>query len=89
MITFFTAQTANANSTVYQWNGGKGGFIVTGTFDTASVAVEFSADGTNYATGANGTLTAAGIVEFSMGPCLIRATVSSVGASTSINAAVI
>ncbi len=89
MKTLFTAQTANAASSVVEWSGGPGVFIVTGTFDTASIVLELSADGTNYTSGTSGTLTAEGAVSFSVGPCLLKATLSSVGASTSINAHII
>ena len=41
--------TADGTTTSYAYQGGPGAAIVTGTFDGATIELEFSLDGANYA----------------------------------------
>ena len=85
-------QTANANIThkgvgeaaTIPWNGGSGSLYASGTWDTATVALWWSIDNTNWVLFAAG-LTADGRQDFTIGAGVyIRAVLSSVGASTSL-----
>ena len=79
----FTAASANGQSSVYNWVGGIGQFIAQGTFDGATCKMQMSPDdGTTWVdVGTDVTLTAAGVGNFELGPCDIRADLSSVGTS--------
>lgn len=74
---------ASATGAAVQWPGGRGAFSVpAGTFSGATVALQWSPDGTNYLAADQGgttyvTLTAAGAGGFELPPCLIRASVVS------------
>ncbi len=83
----FTSQTADGSSSAQTWEGGLGHMFVSGTFDSCTVDLEVSPDdGTTWvAVGGDASLTAAGCVSFELNPCKVRLTVSSAGASTSIN----
>lgn len=73
-------------STIY--NGyGKGAVVAFGTWDTATITLQFSPDGTNwYAVGTDTTFTANGWSNFEInGDVQIRANLSSVGGSTSVS----
>lgn len=84
------AATANASGGWVSWNGGAGTFTTWGTYDTSTVKLEFSPDGGTTVIewdSSNTTVTAAahyGIAILPQG--LYRATLSSVGASTSVSA---
>jgi hypothetical protein len=56
------AITTNTNTSVTgTWTGGRGNFSVSGTFDSATVKLQYSRDGTNWLdVGSDTTLTAAG-----------------------------
>lgn len=86
----FTAKTANGSSSAVAWKGGTGLVVMWGTWDTSTMVLECSLDGTNYApVTVNGTAcsgTADIAFAFNLPVCLVRATLSSVGASTSVNA---
>lgn len=84
----FTTASGNASTTAVNWGGGVGQFIATGTFDTCTVKMQMSPDdGTTWIdVGSDTTLTAEGIANFELGPCDIRANLSSVGGSTSVSA---
>lgn len=81
------AVTSNSNSTVYNFNGGEGQVVVSGTFDTSTVTLQMSPDGgtTWVAVGASSTFTAAGAAGFSVHPCKLRINVASVDSSTSVS----
>ena len=83
----FTSQTADGSSSAQTWEGGLGHMFVSGTFDRCTGDLEVSPDdGTTWvAVGGDASLTAAGCVSFELNPCKVRLTVSSAGASTSIN----
>jgi hypothetical protein len=84
----FEGQTANANSTAtIDWPGGKGTVVGYGTWDTSSLKFQWSPDGgTTYIDLALTAMTANDYDNFEIGPGKIRANLSSVGASTSVNA---
>ena len=86
MIKLFTAATANSSSTGVQWDGGPLSVLFRGTWDTSTVALQVSYDGTNYvAVGATTTKTADGFATVTLPPgCYVRANLASVGASTSV-----
>ena len=91
MFTFdqiFTTQTSNTNSSTLDWDGGEGQVIAAGTWDSGKVNLQISPDsGSTWVdSGTDGELTADGVFSFKLNPCKVRLVVSSVGASTSINA---
>ena len=81
-------QTANGNSSSYDWNKGEGQVVVSGTFDTSTVKLQMSPDGgtTWVDVGSDSTFTAAGAAGFALNSCKVRVNVSSVGASTDVDA---
>ena len=86
----FTAQTANGQSTAYDWPGGIGQFIVEGTWNGATGKLQVSPDGgtTWVDVGSDVTLTADNIGNFELNGVSnfqIRADLSSAGASTSLD----
>ena len=87
MLTLLSNQTANGSGTAQEWSGGWSNFTVTGTFNGATVVLEMSRDGgTTYSTVA--TVTAAADppnVQLPAG-VLVRATLSSAGGSTDLDA---
>ena len=87
-VLMLDAATGNSDSAEHPHNGGTGTFVVTGTPDTSTTALQMSADGgTTFTTvGSDVTLTAAGVANFDLGPCILRVNLSSVGGSTSISA---
>ena len=82
------ASTANENSAVHPHNGGTGSFVTQGTFNTCTLTLQMSADGevTWITVGADTTMTAAGVANFDLAPCILRVNNSSVGGSTSVSA---
>jgi hypothetical protein len=81
-----SAVTANSSGEAKEWTGTEIGTLhVYGTFDTCTVAIDGSTDGGVTWTAYSTTYTAATITSFEAGNILIRATISSVGASTSVN----
>ena len=86
----FAAQTANGQSTTYDWPGGIGQFIVEGTWNGATVKLHVSPDGgtTWLDVGSDVTLTDDGIGNFELGGSSnfkIRADLASAGGSTSLD----
>ncbi len=66
-----------ANTTGYQWPGGKGNFMVKATFGGGSVALQYQLpDNSTWVTPTDGSLTADGGIIFELGPCLIKALVT-------------
>ena len=86
MYTFFTAKTTDGSSPAFNGFGGEGLITVTGTFNSCTVTIEVSNDGTNFVkASSDGALTAAGAIRVSVPyESKIRATVSAAGASTSV-----
>lgn len=90
-FTFFTAATANGSSPALQRNPDdretrKGMLYITGTFNSCTVTVEVSKDGTNYFAVNSAAYTAQQVSVFEWYAKYMRLTISSAGASTSINA---
>lgn len=92
MKLLFDSQTENGSSSSLSfipsvYNFGKGAVIAFGTWDTATMTLEFSPDGTNwYAVGSDTTFTADGWSNFEMnGSVDLRATLSSVGENTDLS----
>ena len=81
------ANTISANGTTsITWNGGKGFYAVQGTFDSATVDLQYSTDGgtTKTAFGSDTTLTAAGGGLFTYGKGTIYIVTSGGGGSPSV-----
>lgn len=79
----------NSTRISYDWTRGQKGFLaVWGTFDGATITLEFSPDDevTWVAIGSETTLTAPGCAVFQLGRYPIRASVSNDGASTEVYA---
>ena len=73
------------------WNGGRGAFVVSGTWDGATMTL-FAADASDVyiSLGSTASLTANGIVSFELpAGFTLRATLSNDGATTSLTAAVV
>jgi predicted amidohydrolase len=87
-IKVLTAVTSNSNSSTYNFNKGEGQVVVAGTWVTATVKLQMSPDGgtTWVDAGSASTFTADGISSFALNACKVRVNVSSVGASSSVNA---
>ncbi|MDI1263895.1 MAG: hypothetical protein PS018_11620 [bacterium] len=90
----FSARTTDGNSSAVDWVGGRGVFAVFGTFNGATVKLQWSPDdgttwldvdrlGDTYV-----TLSAAGSGGFELPPCKLRANLASAGGSTSLTAVV-
>lgn len=84
--------TADGNTTAYQHNGGRVTFSTFGTFDGATIKLQFSIDGTNYQDCDQGTDTfvthtadGAGIFDHD-GACKLRINTSGGGGSLSVTA---
>lgn len=94
VILLFTDQTANASSQEIQLPISQKGphqavrdyhYVMFGTWDTATMVVEVSVDGgTTWVVVASKTADAQAVVP--LGPCIMRFTLSSVGAGTSLTA---
>lgn len=88
-VPFFTNQTANASSSEFLWHGElrrEANFSATGTFDGATLTLEYSADGTTFKPVSDEVvLTDEALVGVRLSRWPIRATLSSVGASTDIS----
>lgn len=69
---------ASATGAVCRWPGGRGTFIVDGSFDGATVTLSvLSPDGSSYVSvGTDAALSAEGVVNFDLPPCWIKAVVS-------------
>jgi len=69
---------ATATGSPVRWPGGRGTFIVDGTFASGTVTLSvISPDGSSYVSvGADAALTAEGVVNFDLPPTLIKAVVS-------------
>ena len=87
-ITLISAVTANSNGEAYEWAGqGLGSLQVFGTFDTCTVTMQGSLDGgVTWTAITSQAFTAASFAPFGAANCLVRAVVSSVGASSSVSA---
>ena len=85
VIKLLEDQTANANGTTYNVVGGRYILQAFGTFDTCSMTVEISHDGTDWTTyGTVTAITAAKTVDLDLPKnVFIRGVMASVGASTS------
>ena len=78
--------TADSTTTPYAYPGGPGAAIATGTFDGATVELEISLDGTNYAPVGNESILFQPNL-FAIGDipaCDMRWKISNAGASTSV-----
>ncbi len=90
MKALFTAQTANADSSIFDWFGGKCTFACQGTWDTSTCKLTASFDGgTTYVDVTGASLTANGYKMVDLPVCKIKANLASVGASSSVGAIVI
>lgn len=84
----FTAQALAGSSPVFISQGKYITLLSSGVFNGASLTVDVSADGTTWVP-AGVSVTAAGVANFLLGQGLkVRLTLGSVGASTSVTAAV-
>ena len=85
IFTLFSGATANSNSATVTWPGGRGMFMGKGTWDTSTLTLQFSGDGTNWVTAVT-ALTADGgsMFELPRGTA-VRANLSSVGLSTAVS----
>lgn len=82
----FLNNTADGATSGKTWQTGAGVVSMTGTFNGASVSVEFSVDGTNYVSvGADGTLTAAGAYAIYLPSCSLRLNITGSGGSTDVD----
>ena len=83
-----TAQPADGSTSSLNWDGRTGQVAASGTWDSATIQLEFSPDdGTTWiSVGDEGKLSADGLFNFDLNPCNIRLTVASAGSSTSLNA---
>jgi hypothetical protein len=78
--------TSNTTGEAFEWAGiGPGTLHVYGTFDTCNVAIQGSTDNGVTWTPYSTSYTAATITSLEAGNILIRAVLTSVGASTSIS----
>ncbi|WP_439392585.1 hypothetical protein ACRQ5Q_24495 [Bradyrhizobium sp. PMVTL-01] len=89
----FTARTTDGNSNGADWPGGRGVFAVVGTFNGATVKLQWTPDGTNWLdVDQNGdtfvTKTAAGHGGFELPQCQVRAAQSGSGGATSLTTTV-
>ncbi len=84
----FTSQTANGSTSSLNWDGRTGQVAASGTWDSATIQLEFSPDdGTTWISlGDECKLSDTGAFNFNLNPCNVRLTVASAGASTSLNA---
>lgn len=84
--TLMTARAANGTDGAVGWSGGRAMLSVWGTFNGATVTISFSPDGTTYIDSPSAVFTAADspIVDYPAGT--LKATISSAGGSTSLNA---
>ena len=87
VIKLFEDQTANANGTTFNFIGGRAILQAFGTFDTCSITVEVSHNGTDWNTyTAVSAITAAKTVDLDLPKGIfIRGVMASVGASTSVS----
>lgn len=78
----------DGSGTAIDWNGNKKGTLqIAGTWDGATVTIYGSIDsGATYTAPNNSSYTEDVITSFEMGPGKVKATVSSAGASTDLNA---
>ncbi|MGB5948157.1 MAG: hypothetical protein WBG82_02450 [Parvibaculum sp.] len=87
MATILNGATANGASAPVEWTGGTGTFWAWGTFGGATVTLEASPDGANwFAVGPAVTFAQKGVGGFALGPCKLRASVSSASGTTSVSA---
>jgi len=78
--------TANVTGEWFEWDGvGSGTQAAYGTFDTCSIQIQISTDGGVTAVNLGSAITAAAVAAFLQGNILVRAVLSSVGASTSVS----
>lgn len=85
-LQLLTDATANATGEWKEWEGvGVGTLAIYGTFDTCSVTVQISTNGGITAIDYASAYTAAAHAQFEEGNILVRAVLSSVGASTSVS----
>lgn len=89
MTALFTAQTTSANGTAVTYPGGPSLLILSGTFDGCTVKLQVSRDGTTFhdLKDASWTAAVATLITLPQG-YLIRAVLSSHGASTSVSATI-
>lgn len=80
-----SAVTVDGNGSAFDWPGGQGALIVTGTFGGATVKLQMSPDGGTTYVDTEGSLTATGVDLFTLPPCKVRGNVSSAG-TTSVTA---
>ena len=75
---FDLLSNAAATGSPFNWPGGRGTFVVDGTFAGATVTLSaISPDGSNYVSvGSDAALTAEGMVNFDLPPTKIKAVVS-------------
>lgn len=88
---FFTNQSTNVTSTVFNWPGGTGSFIVqSSNIDGATARLQMSPDqSTRFLdVGPDTTLTVQGIGNFHLNACRIRSILSTTGSSSNVSAQV-
>lgn len=83
----FSARTTDGNGSEFDWPGGQGALIVTGTPGGATVKLQMSPDGgTNYVDTEGSLANVTGVDLFTLPPCKVRGNVSSASGSTNIDA---
>lgn len=84
------AATGDGNGEVVSWNGGPGTFFVSGTLASATVTLQaLLPKATAYVdVGDDATLTAAGMANFHLPRCSLRAVISGAGSPAAITAGV-
>ena len=88
---FFTDKATDGAGTDLGWNGGRGSFVASGTWDGATVTFSAADESGDFIDlGSDAVLTADGIVNFDLpAGFTLRATLSNDGATTSLTAAVV
>jgi hypothetical protein len=83
-----TTITANGSTAVPDWNGRLGAFLVSGTFDGATVKLEHQIGSEWVSLGVDTTVTSSGGAQFITPQDQLRVTVSGAGGSTNITVVV-
>ncbi len=83
------AATGDGNGDVVSWNGGPGTFVVTGSLASGTVTLQAKLNKMGWAAvGDDATLTAAGMANFHLPRCSLRAVISGAGSPAAITAGV-
>lgn len=81
-------ETANSSSVGVSISAGEFMFAVAGVFDTCTVQLDVKIGSMGFAPVTDAALTAEGAIIIALPDCAVRVTVSSVGASTVVSAAI-